>query len=261
MIHFAIIVFTVALSGDLQTAKIPDFSGTWQLDASKTVTSGKLDVRAPVRTRYVEPKYPLQAQWAKVGGTVIIEAAIGADGGVTDARVLESVPMLDKAAIDAVRQWRFRPATVNGQPLPIVVRVEVAFNSSQPTRAVIVGSPRWPSAQTPAMKIVQNSATLVVTVLSPDATTVYRLDGTESYNKVPGLDGTSRDSVSKSHWDGDKLITTISTGAGPQETTETRYLEDGHLIVETVRPNPSGAEPWRTKKEVFNKVGGPGAPL
>lgn len=260
MICFVIAVLAAAP----QTAKVPDFSGTWQLDASKTTTSGKPNVTAPVRIKYVMPTYPLQAQYGKVAGVVTMEATIGKDGRVADARVIASIPMLDQAALNAVRQWRFTPTMVNGQPVPVILAVTVTFSLSsvEPTRAVSVASTIPGSgAQTRTAEIVQNSETLVVTVRNPDTTTVYRLDGTESHNSVPGPGGTTRDSVAKSHWDGDKLITTITTGAGggPQETTETRYLEDGHLIVETVRPNPSGAEPGRVREVYNNKVGGSNA--
>jgi protein TonB len=58
---------------------------------------------------------------------VIIEATIGGDGKVIDAKVLRSVPMLDEAALDAVRQWEFTPTLLNGAPVPIVMTVTVNF--------------------------------------------------------------------------------------------------------------------------------------
>ena len=60
-------------------------------------------------------------------GIVIIEATIGADGRVTNARILRSVPLLDQAAIDAVRQWEFTPTLLNGVPVPVVMTVTVNF--------------------------------------------------------------------------------------------------------------------------------------
>ena len=58
---------------------------------------------------------------------VIIEATIGADGKVIDTKVLRSVPMLDQAALDAVRQWEFTPTLLNGAPVPVVMTVTVNF--------------------------------------------------------------------------------------------------------------------------------------
>ena len=59
--------------------------------------------------------------------TVTIEATIGVDGKVVDAKVINSVPMLDQAALDAVRQWEYLPSMLNGQPVPVLVTVTVKF--------------------------------------------------------------------------------------------------------------------------------------
>ena len=52
---------------------------------------------------------------------------IGEDGGVRDVRVLRSAPLLDEAAMEAVRQWRFTPTLLNGEPVPVVMTITVAF--------------------------------------------------------------------------------------------------------------------------------------
>jgi protein TonB len=62
-----------------------------------------------------------------VQGVVILEAVIGEDGTVQNVRVLRSKPLLDDAAVEAVRQWRFTPTLLNGQPVPVVMTVTVAF--------------------------------------------------------------------------------------------------------------------------------------
>jgi protein TonB len=85
------------------------------------------DIRPPQRVIDVAPVYPAIARAAGVQGIVILEATIGEDGGVRDVRVLRSLPLLDLAAIDAVRQWRFTPTLLNGQPVPVVMTVTVAF--------------------------------------------------------------------------------------------------------------------------------------
>ena len=76
----------------------------------------------------MQPVYPAEAQAAKVQGIVIMEATIGADGRVTDAKVLRSVPLLDQAAVDAVRQWEYTPTLLNGAPVPVIMTVTVTFN-------------------------------------------------------------------------------------------------------------------------------------
>ena len=58
-------------------------------------------------------------------GIVIIEATIGEDGRVINARILRSVPLLDQAALDAVRQWQFTPTLLNGVPVPVIMTVTV----------------------------------------------------------------------------------------------------------------------------------------
>jgi protein TonB len=71
--------------------------------------------------------YPPIAQTAKIEGMVIIEAIIGMDGKVKDARVLKSVNMLDQAALDAVRQWEYSPTLLNNVPVEIIMNVTVNF--------------------------------------------------------------------------------------------------------------------------------------
>ena len=64
---------------------------------------------------------------AKVTGVVIVEARIEADGHVSQARVLKSIPLLDEAALGAVRQWEFTPTYMNGVATPVVMTVSVNF--------------------------------------------------------------------------------------------------------------------------------------
>ena len=59
--------------------------------------------------------------------TLQIEATIGPDGAVKDAKVLRSIPLLDQAALDAVRQWVFTPTLLNGVPVPVIMTVTVQF--------------------------------------------------------------------------------------------------------------------------------------
>jgi protein TonB len=85
------------------------------------------DITAPRRIKDVAPVYPAIAQSARVQGDVILEATIGLNGKVEDARVLRSVPLLDQAAVTAVRGWEYTPTLLNGQPVPIIMTVTVRF--------------------------------------------------------------------------------------------------------------------------------------
>jgi protein TonB len=85
------------------------------------------DLRPPTRTRNVHPVYPAIAQAARVQGIVIVEAIIGTDGKVRDTKVLRSIPLLDQAAVEAVRQWEYTPSRLNGVPVPVIMTVTVNF--------------------------------------------------------------------------------------------------------------------------------------
>jgi protein TonB len=84
-------------------------------------------VMAPKKIHDVAPHYPVVAQQARIQGTVIIEAVIGADGRVQSARSLRPMPFLEEAALEAVRQWVFTPTKLNGEAVPVVMTVTVDF--------------------------------------------------------------------------------------------------------------------------------------
>jgi protein TonB len=75
----------------------------------------------------VPPAYPDLAREAGVDGTVQVQALVGKDGRVKDTRVVKSIPMLDAAAIAAVKQWVFKPALSNNKPVAVWVAVPVRF--------------------------------------------------------------------------------------------------------------------------------------
>jgi len=85
------------------------------------------DIKPPVKIRDVRPAYPDDARAAGVTGVVILETRIGVDGSVEEAHVLKSIPLLDQAALDAVKQWKFVPTLMNGQPTPIIMTVTINF--------------------------------------------------------------------------------------------------------------------------------------
>jgi protein TonB len=85
------------------------------------------NIRPPTKIKDVRPVYPTIAQAARVEGMVIIETMIGPTGRVLDAKVIRSIPLLDAAALEAVRQWEFTPTLLNGSPVPVVLTVTVNF--------------------------------------------------------------------------------------------------------------------------------------
>jgi periplasmic protein TonB len=84
-------------------------------------------MQPPRKVVHVDPIYPPIAQSARIEGTVILETVIGIDGRVTSVRVLRSIPLLDQAAMDAVRRWSFTPTLLNGTPVPVAMTVTVRF--------------------------------------------------------------------------------------------------------------------------------------
>jgi protein TonB len=85
-------------------------------------------VTAPQLIDQVEPQYSEEARKAKVSGVVILDLIVDPAGHSRDIRVVHGTGLgLDEKAIDAVRQWRFKPGTKNGKPVPVHARVEVNF--------------------------------------------------------------------------------------------------------------------------------------
>lgn len=84
-------------------------------------------MKVPTKTRHVAPVYPPIAQSANVQGVVILDVLLGVDGKVQDARVLRSIPLLDQAAVEAVKQWEFTPTLLNGSPVPVIMTATVQF--------------------------------------------------------------------------------------------------------------------------------------
>lgn len=86
------------------------------------------NVKAPVIITRVEPEYTEIARKARIKGIVIVEAVIDRQGNVTEARILKPLPMgLDQEALRAIRLWKFKPGTLNGQPVPVYYNLTVNF--------------------------------------------------------------------------------------------------------------------------------------
>jgi TonB family protein len=85
------------------------------------------EIRDPRKTRHVNPVYPEEAIRARVQGVVILECTISPRGKVVNVKTLRSVPTLDAAAIEAVKQWEYTPTLLNGVPVPVIMTVTVNF--------------------------------------------------------------------------------------------------------------------------------------
>ncbi len=87
-------------------------------------------IKEPKKVHNVNPAYPDIAKQARVQGIVILECTISPQGKVTDVKVLRGIPLLDQAAIDAVKQWTYTPTLLNGVPVPVIMTVTVNFKLS-----------------------------------------------------------------------------------------------------------------------------------
>ncbi len=87
-------------------------------------------IKEPKKLKNINPTYPDIAKQARVQGVVILECTISPQGKVTDVKVLRGIPLLDAAAIEAVKQWVYSPTLLNGVPVPVIMTVTVNFRLS-----------------------------------------------------------------------------------------------------------------------------------
>ncbi len=85
------------------------------------------DIMASKLIRKVDPLYPRIAQITRVSGTVELEAVIDEEGNVTEPKILSGNELFNKAALDAVKQWKYSPTILNGEPIQIVTMIKVIF--------------------------------------------------------------------------------------------------------------------------------------
>jgi len=88
-------------------------------------------VQAAKIVHQVMPVYPPLARQARISGTVRLEAVIAFNGVVQSLRVASGHPLLTQAAVDAVRQWVYRPTLLNGEPVEVLTQIEVNFKLAE----------------------------------------------------------------------------------------------------------------------------------
>jgi TonB family protein len=110
------------IAGDIDMA-----SESADEDFAKGAVRAIRDIKPPKLIKSVPPIYPEKARQARVEGTVIVEARTNAQGNVEALRIIRSIPLLDQAAIDAVKQWKYEPKIIEGKARSIVFTVTVMF--------------------------------------------------------------------------------------------------------------------------------------
>jgi len=105
------------------TANIPKQVIPQRVRVSTGVATGLL-------IRKVTPNYPQLAKQARIQGTVVLQAEISKDGTIQNLQLISGHPMLAPAAIEAVKQWRYKPYLLNGEPVAVETQVVVNFSLS-----------------------------------------------------------------------------------------------------------------------------------
>jgi len=101
------------------------YTGTWSLPFQKPKTGSIVPAKLVKR---VLPEYPTEAREKGIEGTVKLKVIVGKDGSVTVLSVVKGDPLLSPAAIEAVRQWRYEPWQLNGQPIDMDATIDVVFS-------------------------------------------------------------------------------------------------------------------------------------
>jgi TonB family protein len=91
------------------------------------VSSGVAD---GLKTHNVQPHYPREAQKQGIEGDVILQATIDTKGNLTSLKAVQGNPILVKAAVDAVKKWKYRPYILNGEPVEVETTIKIQFHIS-----------------------------------------------------------------------------------------------------------------------------------
>jgi len=103
--------------------------GGFPCEGCKAISATARGVTPPVAIETNAPPYPELARRAHMEGVVLLEAVIGVDGSVRDVRVLSGAsPLLDPSALEAVRRWRYRAASVGTRPVAVYLQVVITFS-------------------------------------------------------------------------------------------------------------------------------------
>jgi TonB family protein len=127
-IAFTVVIgFSTQGDGDVMSQSASASPALASSDADVLADSSRA-LRPATKVKHVTPVYPVAAREAKIAGLVVLEVRVGEDGRVADVQVRRSIPELDRAALDAVKQWEYVPLLVDGVPTPTTFEVTVEFS-------------------------------------------------------------------------------------------------------------------------------------
>jgi len=115
------VIGSIVSSNSISSAMIPKLQQPKRVRISQGVTQG-------LCIKKVEPAYPKIAQAAHVSGSVILKAIIGKDGLIHELQLVSGHPLLVGSAMDAVKQWRYHPYLLSGEPVEVETTVTVTFS-------------------------------------------------------------------------------------------------------------------------------------
>jgi protein TonB len=102
---------------------VPKVATPQRVRVSQGVTQGLL-------IRKIQPNYPPLARQARIQGSVLLQAEISKDGSIENLHLISGHPMLAPAAIEAVKQWKYKPYILNGEPVEVETQITVNFTLS-----------------------------------------------------------------------------------------------------------------------------------
>jgi TonB family protein len=157
-------VFTVTVNFGLDDKKAEEFA--------KGAVKVRGDIKPPKPVKVVKTIYPEIARQAAVEGVVLLEARTDVSGRVKDVRVLRSIPLLNQAAIDAVRQWVYEPLIIDGEPREAVFTVTIRFGLEEEGKAGLEKEPAEASG------VVEPHVILRVSPVYPEKARRAGIEGT-----------------------------------------------------------------------------------
>jgi TonB family protein len=195
------VVFTTTCRFSLKDGKLGrsyegGVTGTDQKPAVPAVGS----IKPPKLIKKVEPLYPAIAKESHVEGVVILEATTDIYGRIVNTRILRSIPLLDQAAVDAVKQWIYEPMIIDGEPRGIIFTVTCTFkldSRDEPVRAVgDIGPPRLIKMVEPVYPDEAKKAGIEgVVILEATADRYGRVKNARVLRSIPDLDQAAIDAV------------------------------------------------------------------
>jgi TonB family protein len=183
-------------------------------DQEKDISVGK-DVKPPKLIKKVEPVYPDEARKAGIEGTVTVEATTDDRGRVQKVKILQSIPELDQAAVDAVKQWVYEPMIIDGKPHGIVFTITCRFSLDKEKKAKaieggVTGTDKKPAVHAmgeikppklikkvaPVFPDEARNAEIEGVVIVEATTDIYgRVINTKILRSIPALDQAAMDAI------------------------------------------------------------------